>query len=75
MLLQLLFFFLRQRAIFCVVPTYAFHLSLCLTYLCINQSLSPLRPLGDSNDTAHPSGGWGWDEVQSLFTQGELAED
>lgn len=54
---------LRQRAIFCVVPTCAFHLSLDLTSFCINQSLSPVRPLGDSNDTALPSGGWGWDEV------------
>lgn len=38
-------------------------LSPSLTSLCINQSLSRLRPLGDSNDTALPSGGWGRDEV------------
>lgn len=40
------------------------YVCVCLTSLCINQSPSPLRPLGDSNDTAlSPSGGWGWDEV------------
>lgn len=29
----------------------------------VNQSPSPRRPLGDSNDTALPSGGWGWEEA------------
>lgn len=50
-------------------------ISVSVSPLCINQSLSRLRPLGDSNDLALPSGGWGWEEVYSLFTQGELAEE
>ncbi len=60
MLLQLPFSSLRQRAIFVWFPHV---LSISLVSPLVNQSLSPLCPLGDSNDTALPSGGWWWDEV------------